>query len=302
MIIAVFDISVAFFHGKVRKVIYVVPPKDLRKLKSLYGTRDASQVFSTYVEELLNDHGFQRNAVVRCLYWGETLEALGVHWGDDFIFSIPDDRADDLEQEMREVFKVKICERVGPGCLTSVEFLHRKVAWNAESFSWTHDPKHTLAMADGFGFNGKEQLEQTKWNVTMAPGSKTVCTGLRDGPDGLDEQETQQYRSLVGTALYVGQDRPETQYATKEAARFMYDPTRAAKCMLKRFCKYYSEAPVLSWSFPYQEMPSEIRAVTDANWAGELEGLRSMSCDWIYFGDHLLETLRRHSRFWRCQL
>ena len=31
MIIAVFDISVAFFHGKVRKVIYVVPPKDLHK-------------------------------------------------------------------------------------------------------------------------------------------------------------------------------------------------------------------------------------------------------------------------------
>ena len=58
MIIAVFDISVAFFHGKVRKVIYVVPPKDLRKkgkiwrlLKSLYGTCDASQVFATYVEE-----------------------------------------------------------------------------------------------------------------------------------------------------------------------------------------------------------------------------------------------------------
>ena len=55
-------------------------------------------------------------------------------------------------------------------------------------------------------------------------------------------------------------------------------------------CKYYSEAPVLSWSFPYQEMPSEIRAVTDANWAGELEGLRSTSCGWIYSGDHLLKT------------
>ena len=47
---------------------------------------------------------------------------------------------------------------------------------------------------------------------------------------------------------------------------------------------------MLSWSFPYQEMPREIRAVTDANWAGELEGLRSTSCGWIYFGDHLLET------------
>ena len=106
----------------------------------------------------------------------------------------------------------------------------------------------------------------------------------------LDERETQQCRSLIGTALNDGKDRPRTQYSTEESARFMSDPTRAVGCVLKRLCKYYSEAPVLSWSFPYQEMPSEIRAVTDANWAGELEGLRSTSCGWIYFGDHLLET------------
>ena len=142
-----------------------------------------------------------------------------------------------------------------------------------------------LRMSAEHFFNSKKQLEQTKWNVAVAPGSKTVGKGLRDGADGLDEQETQQYRSL-----YVGQERPETQYATKEAAIFMSDPTRAAKCMVKRLCKYYSEAPVLSWSFPYQEMPSEIRAATEATWAGELEGLRSTSCGWIYFGDHLLET------------
>ena len=96
--------------------------------------------------------------------------------------------------------------------------------------------------------------------------------------------------ALVGTALYVGEDRPETQHATKEAARFMSGSTRAAKCMLKRLCKYYSEAPVLSWSFPYQEMPCEIRAVTGAIWAGKLEGLRSTSCGWTYFADYLLET------------
>ena len=100
------------------------------------------------------------------------LEALGVHWRDDSIFGLPDDRANDLEQLMREVFNVKICERVGPGCLSTVEFFHRKVARNAEGFSWTHD---TQAMAEGFGFNGKKQLEQTKWNISVAPGSKTVA-------------------------------------------------------------------------------------------------------------------------------
>ena len=87
MIIVVFDISVAFFHGKVRKVIFVVPPKDFRKkgkiwrlLKSLHGIRDAIQVFATYVEEGCNEHGFQRNAVLPCLYWGSMLEAFGVRW------------------------------------------------------------------------------------------------------------------------------------------------------------------------------------------------------------------------------
>ena len=157
------------------------------------------------------------------------------------------------------------------------------MAWNAEGFSWTHDPKHTPAMADGFGFNGKKQLDQMQWNISVAPGSNTVGKGLRDGADTLDDQETQQYRSMVGTALYVGQDRPETQYATREAARFMSGPTRAARCVLKRLCKYHSE-------FLYQGMPNEIRAVTDAIWAGDLEAVRSTSCGWIYFGDHLLET------------
>ena len=56
---------------------------------------------------------------------GETISSSG----------IPDDRAHDLEHLMREVFKVKICERIGPGFLSSVEFLHRKVGWNAEGFS-----------------------------------------------------------------------------------------------------------------------------------------------------------------------
>ena len=203
------------------------------------------------------------------------LEALGVHWGDDFIFGIPDDKADDLEQLMREVFKVKICERIGPGFLTSVEFLHKKVGWDAESFSWTHDPKHTLAMADGFGFNGKKQLEQTKWKVTVAPGSKTVAKCLRDGAD-----------------------RPETQDATKEAARFMSGPTRAAKCMLKRLCKYYSEAPVLSWSFPYQAMPSEIRAVTDAK-LGRVTAGTALDVVWMII---CWRRIHRRSRLWRCQL
>ena len=68
---------------------------------------------------------------------------------------------------------VKICERVDPGILTAVEFLHRRVAWNAEEFSWAYDPKHTMAMAEAFGFDGKKQLEQVKWHTQVALESKS---------------------------------------------------------------------------------------------------------------------------------
>ena len=156
MIIAVFDISVAFFHGKVRNVIFVVPPKDLRKkgkiwrlLKSLCGTRDASQ-------GRIRRSSLPEKCGGAVFVLGRDAGSIWCALRRRFIFGIPDDRANDLEQLMREVFKMKICECIGPGFLTSAEFLHRKEAWNAEGFSWLHDPKHTLAMADGSGFNGKK--------------------------------------------------------------------------------------------------------------------------------------------------
>ena len=65
--------------------------------------------------------------------------------------------------------------------------------------------KHTLAMADGFGFNGKKQLEQTKWNISVAP--KTVGKGLRDDADTLDDQDTHQCPWL---AQHCTWDRTET--------------------------------------------------------------------------------------------
>ena len=73
--------------------------------------------------------------------------------------------------------------------------------------------------------------------------------------------------------------------------------------MLKRLCKNYSEAPELSCSFPFQEMPSEIRAVTDANWAGELEGT-ALDVVWMDLTLVIicLRRFRRRSRLWRYQL
>ena len=111
---------------------YMVPPKDLRRkrkiwrlLKNRCGIRDTSQVFATHVEEDLNEHGLKKDALVPCWYWKATLKTCSVHWRNGFILAISGVRANDLEQLMCETFRVRACERVDPGSLTTVEILQK---------------------------------------------------------------------------------------------------------------------------------------------------------------------------------
>ena len=148
---------------------YVVPPKNLRRkqkirslLKNRCHIRETSHVFATNVEEDPNEHGHQKDALVPWWYWKATLKTCCVYWEDGFISAISRVRANDLEQLMREAYRVKICERVDPEFLTTVEFMHRKAAWNAEDFFWIYDPIHTLALADEFGSLARNNLSKRR--------------------------------------------------------------------------------------------------------------------------------------------
>ena len=59
-------------------------------------------------------------------------------------------------------------------------------------------------------------MKQQKWHVSVGPGSKTVGKAMRDADDALDAEEASLFRSLVGTALYVGQDRPQAQGSQRQ--------------------------------------------------------------------------------------
>ena len=78
----------------------------------------------THVEEGPNEHGLQKDALVPWWSWKASLKTCSVHWRDGFILAISGVRANDLEQLMREAFRVKVCERADPGFLATVEILH----------------------------------------------------------------------------------------------------------------------------------------------------------------------------------
>ena len=110
------------------------------------------------------------------------------------------------------------------------------------------------------------------WKVSVAFGSKTVGEGLT-------------VRTVWMNKKDINTDHWLAQHCTLDKTDQKHNMQRRKQrdsCLVPHV--------VDSLSFPYQEMPSGIRAVTGANWTGELEGLRSTSCGLIYFGDHLLET------------
>ena len=88
----------------------------------------------------------------------------------------------------------------------------------------------------------------------------------------------------------MGSDRPDLQYAVKEACRDMAAPTRKSQRRMKRVVRYLVERPRLVWTYPWQEETEHIDVFCDANFAGCKSTRRSTSGGAITRGKHCLRT------------
>ena len=125
---------------------------------------------------------------------------------------------------------------------------------------------HTMAMADAFGFNGKKLSSQRSgtflWRLVRKQWVK-VCVTVR---------------TVLMNKKDINTDHWLAQHCTLDKTDLKHNMQRKKQrdsCLIPYV--------VVSSSFPYQEMPNEMRAVLEAIWAGELEVLRSTSCGLIYF-------------------
>eukprot|EP00973_Karenia_brevis_P061160 8505418-Karenia_brevis.AAC.1 len=72
-------------------------------------------------------------------------------------------------------------------------------------------------------------------------------------------------------------DRPEIQFATKECAKGMSDPTVEDMKKLKRLGRYLKGHPRTTHTFRWQGHTEEVVIHTDANWAGDKRNRKSTS-------------------------
>ena len=211
-------------EGKMRKI-------DLHTLWDAYRCEQLEKEYSNTLEMV----GFcPGRATVVAFYHAEREVRIVVH-GDDFVV---EGKQSDLEW-VRDVLAAKYILKVrgilGPeqGDQKSIVVLGRVVDWRADELWWEADPRHVERILQVCG---------------MVSGNPSVVPGVKLQEEDGDEEELAgedltRYRSVVATANFISQDRPDVRFAVKELCREMARPTCASWRKLKKLARYLRGQP-----------------------------------------------------------
>ena len=115
------------------------------------------------------------------------------------------------------------------------------------------------------------------------------------GPREVDERllspaEAKLYRACAARANFLSLDRPDIQFAAKEACRYMHAPTHDDMRKLKRIARYLVGHPRAVFKYEHQYLPTQTTVYSDSNWANCLKTRKSTQGGTIMFGSHCTKS------------
>ena len=133
-------------------------------------------------------------------------------------------------------------------------------------------------------------------SLGLAGASKSVTTpGVKakvspiDGDD-LQSDEASVYKSVCMRGMFMAQDRPDLQYASKETSRSMARPTVQSIATLKRTDRYLKNTPRVAWVFKRQTYASYLDVYCESDHAGCLATCKSTSGLAMMWAQHTIRT------------
>ena len=292
---AVIDIKRAYFHAPSTRDVYVeLPPEDaekgmIGKLKlSLYGTRDAAMNWAAAYTSFMTSIGFKVGQSSPCNFHHHERDiSLTVH-GDDFFCVAERPRLDWLIKKIKTAYEMK-SQILGPGKDEDrqVKILNRIITWERDEITYEPDPRHAEMMVKDLG------LEEAK--SVKTPGVKPTKKEIDDNEKRIEESrlsdnKATHFRSVAARSSFLAMDRPDIQYATKNACAKMANPTAEAWDNLKREGRYLKGRPRLVHRFPFTGAQSHVDAYTDSDWASAETNMKSTSGGVIMFGPCTIKT------------
>ena len=289
MKIMLIDVKKAHLYGVVEddKKAYIELPEEVKQegkcgrlRRWLYGMRPAGQAWEKDYTERLEGIGFERGKAAPTAFFNSKTKVRCVVHGDDFTFLGYPDALEEVAENMKSWYLLKIRGVLGgePGDDEEVTILNRTLRWKVGSgkIEYEADVKHAKKICGEFGLGaGSKSLK--------SPAVKEKAEDLDKEDPALDKSEHTAFRGMAATANYLSQDRADIQYATKEICRDMATPKVSSIAKLKHLARYISGHPRLVWVFDEgdglggEDHEECIDVYTDSNWAGCLRTRRSTS-------------------------
>ncbi len=275
------DVKSAFLNGYLKEEVYVEQPKGFvdphlsdhvyKLKKALYGLKQAPRAWYERLTTYLVKNGYRKGETDKTLFVKEEKGKLMIAqiYVDDIVFGgMSDTMVQHFVHQMQSEFEMSLV-----GELTY--FLGLQVK-QMEDTIFISQSKYAKNIVKKFG------MENASHKRTPA----ATHLKLTKDEKGVDVDQSQ-YRSMIGSLLYLTASRPDIAFAVGVCARYQAAPKMSHLTQVKRILKYVSGTCNYGIMYSHGE-DSKLVGYCDADWAGSADDRKSTSGGCFFLGNNLI--------------
>ncbi|GJY17100.1 retrovirus-related pol polyprotein from transposon TNT 1-94 [Tanacetum coccineum] len=275
------DVKIAFSNGELKEVVYVSQPKGFvdpdrphhvyRLKKALYRLKQAPRAWYDTLSKFLLAQGFSKGVVDPTLFIRKTgKHTLHVQiYVDDIIFASTNPKdCDCFSIEMSSKFQMSMMGQIS-------FFLGLQISQN---------PRGIFINQSKYANKILKKFDLYKSNPVDTP--MVERTKLDEDLSRIPVDHTQ-YRSMIGSRMYLTASRPDLVFAVCMCARYQSKPTKKHLEAVKRVFWYLQGTINMGLWYP-KDTAMALTAYADADHAGCQDTQRSTSGSAQFLGDKLV--------------
>ncbi|GJU47853.1 retrovirus-related pol polyprotein from transposon TNT 1-94 [Tanacetum coccineum] len=264
------DVKTAFLNGKLKEEVYVSQPEGFvdpdhpyhvyRLKKALYRLKQAPQAWYDTLSKFLLVQEFSKGVVDPTLFiWKTGKHTLHVQiYVDDIIFASTDPKdCDRFSNEMSSKFQMSMMGQIS-------FFLGLQISQNPRGI-FINQSKYTNEILKKFDLHKSDPVD-----TPMVERTK-----LDEDLSGIPVDQTQ-YRSMIGSLMYLTASRPDLVFAVCMCARYQSKPTKKHLEAVKRVFRYLQGTINMGLWYP-KDTAMALTAYADSDHAGCQDTRRSTS-------------------------
>ncbi|KAJ9536473.1 hypothetical protein OSB04_un000354 [Centaurea solstitialis] len=275
------DVKTTFLYGHLKEEVYVAQPEGFVDKehpdyvyvldKALYGLKQAPRAWYEELSKHLLSKGFKKGSVDSTLFLmkeGEHIVVIQIYVDDIIFGSTSRELCQKFETIMTEEFKMSMMGEIN-------FFLGLQVRQFSDGI-FINQSKYIFDLLKKYDMSGCHSI------------GTPMATGNSIGPDheGKDV-DLRNYRSMVGSLMYLTASRPDIMFATCVCARYQAKPKESHLAAVKRIFRYLKGTPYYGIWYP-KGLGFELQAYTNADYGGCNMDRKSTSGHLQFLGNKLV--------------